>query len=895
LIKRLIIILISIAFSFIGQCQSWQDSLIVEGNRYFDKSHDFWDLSNLDSCFYYTAKALNSFKQAESSDNVIMCYNGLSSVSGYQGKFLKQIEYLDSALLYINQDSITINAVEANYNYASYLESINLLEAAEKRYLLTSKFAEDISLDNLILHTLHNNISYLFLKSKNYKSAIDEIEIAIELIKNEKNTSFYHVRSLISKANIYSEINNYEEAFEALELAEKVSNQGKKEDRSQLKNEILLEKAKIFFKTLQFAQCLDILDLCDAKKLKKTPTVYFKFLRLRILSKMKLTSPLIGESNEYLDALFEYPKRNIDYIQEYLGELALTNVRKGLISETKANIQKLTDETSKFKNELQTTNIAFQKATLTQCAYELKIGSKIETFYNNDQLNDICINLLNAAHQLRRISYYSNVKTEWSEKIEELLPYILILSSGQKISDNIIINVSELIKQRNANERSALLKKAKDSELFSDIKRKEALIAKYEEHQLVNTDKKEIEENRLTLSKLRQELSYKFQLLKKQLPDLYEKVYLDHNVTISEIQKLLNHDQVVLNYLEFEQYLCVCSIEKDKSECKTIENQNLSADIKKLLSLLENENSKRSKYKSLSNKVYQQLLSPHLKLNTKKVIIIPHGLLSFLPFHALVNNEGNFTLSDYTFNYQLNLNLLLATSNREQSKIDGINVFQSLSTNENSLICGEKEISNITQAKVNINSNLHQLLTQNESSKILHVIAHASSNNENLSGEISEGKSMLSGLRIKNGNIKSDLIILSSCESSVGINTRGEGVSSLNSAIFHNDIGASISSLWKIDDCSTAEILSTFYKNISSHSKDESLRIAMLDFIAKAHPTRRHPHFWAGLVQYGNTNNVRFKSSSNYNFITLIILSFVFFSTILLLFKRKLNTKKHSA
>jgi len=137
---------------------------------------------------------------------------------------------------------------------------------------------------------------------------------------------------------------------------------------------------------------------------------------------------------------------------------------------------------------------------------------------------------------------------------------------------------------------------------------------------------------------------------------------------------------------------------------------------------------------------------------------------------------------------------------------------------------------------------------------------------------------MLSGLRIKNGNIDSDLIILSSCESGIGINTMGEGVSSLNSAIFHNNIGSSISSLWKIDDCSTSEILSTFYKNISTHDKDESLRKAMLAFIKEAHPSRRHPYFWAGLVQYGNTDLINFKSTNSYKYLIGLLLIVVLFS-----------------
>ncbi len=857
--------------------QSLKDSLIAEGNRYFDKSHDYWDLSNLDSCFFYTSKALNSYKKASSHDNMVKCFNGLSSLSGYEGRFQKQKEYLDSAMAYIDEDSITINAVEAHYNFAGYLESIHLLEEAESRYSLTSKLAKDLALDNLILHILHNNLSYLFLRLKNYKSAIDEIEIAINFIKEEKDLSFYHVRSLINKANIYSEVGESQKAFEALTMAKEVVLQGKKEDQAQFEYELILEEAKIHFKTKQYAKCLEKISLCDIEGLKKTSsTHYLKLLRLRDLSRIKLSLPIIKE-NEYLDSLFQYPHINILSIQEYFGELAMMYLKNGHITKVKTKIDKLIEKTSTFKSKLPPGNLAYQMAILNQCAYQIKIASEVDAIYSKKQLNEICTNLIDAAYQLRRISFFSDVKTEWSEKIEELLPNILKLSHQKQLSDKTIIDISELIKQRNANESISQHAKGKGSKIFQEIKALESLIAKYEEHQLTHYDENPDEENRIALSNLRKELRTKIQSFKEEHEELYNKVYVEQNVSIEHLQKQLSDEELILTYLKTENHLCVCKIDNSLSICNT-KPYNPSSHLSDLFSLLENGESSLGEYKKLATKVYQQYLKPYIKDEIKKVVIIPHGTLSYLPFHALVDEDENYILEDLSFNYQLNLNLMSSTSLRRQNTIDEVNVYIDTSSVASALHCSEKEISGIKQAKVNIKTELNQLLEEHNKNRIIHVIAHASANNENLSGEISEGESMLSGLRIKNGNIESDLIILSSCDSGIGVNTLGEGVSSLNSAIFHNNIGSSISSLWKIDDCSTSEILSTFYKHISTHDKDESLRKAMLHYIKEAHPSRRHPYFWAGLVQYGNTDSISFKSTSSNKYIigSLIISAMLF-------------------
>ena len=53
-------------------------------------------------------------------------------------------------------------------------------------------------------------------------------------------------------------------------------------------------------------------------------------------------------------------------------------------------------------------------------------------------------------------------------------------------------------------------------------------------------------------------------------------------------------------------------------------------------------------------------------------------------------------------------------------------------------------------------------------------------------------------------------------------------------------------SLWNAHDKSTSDIMTSFYKHLSSgQEKDQALRQAKLDFMKHADPIKAHPYYWA--------------------------------------------------
>jgi len=95
-----------------------------------------------------------------------------------------------------------------------------------------------------------------------------------------------------------------------------------------------------------------------------------------------------------------------------------------------------------------------------------------------------------------------------------------------------------------------------------------------------------------------------------------------------------------------------------------------------------------------------------------------------------------------------------------------------------------------------------------------------------------------------------ELAVLSACETNVGIRRAGQGIQSLQSALYAAGARTSITSLWKVDDAATRRLMEVFYTNlwIDNLPKAEALWQAKQALRDEGHP----PAHWAGWVLTGD-------------------------------------------
>lgn len=362
---------------------------------------------------------------------------------------------------------------------------------------------------------------------------------------------------------------------------------------------------------------------------------------------------------------------------------------------------------------------------------------------------------------------------------------------------------------------------------------------------------------------------------------------------LSQVQKLLEPGQVVLEYFVTPQqvYLWVVG----KQEFKAFSVRLARSELVKKLEALKSAISERKpikQYKKGAHELYRQLVAPAESfIQGKELIIVPHDVLHNLPFHALVGADGRFLIENHPIEYLSSASLMQFTQGKRRALGNKVLAFGNPVVSEavKDLKFAEQETGELKKlfpattellrseaTKV----KLKQLAPQYD---ILHFAAHTELKEDDpLSSAVLLAKGANDNGRLEVRDIfgldlKASLVVLSGCETALGKLSRGDELVGLTRAFIYAGTPSVVASLWKVDDASTAALMSSFYKNLKTKSKVESLRQAQLDMIhgkagtalvaqrgvggigrlgqiaarSSSIPTS-HPYFWAPFILVGD-------------------------------------------
>jgi CHAT domain-containing protein len=118
------------------------------------------------------------------------------------------------------------------------------------------------------------------------------------------------------------------------------------------------------------------------------------------------------------------------------------------------------------------------------------------------------------------------------------------------------------------------------------------------------------------------------------------------------------------------------------------------------------------------------------------------------------------------------------------------------------------------------------------------------------------GKAQDGYLRLKDIyqlKLSADLVVLSACESALGKDLESEGMIGLTRAFLYAGSQRVVSSLWKVDDEATAELMKHFYRRLhKGASPGLALRGAQSDLATNPkNPEWKLPYYWAAFVLQG--------------------------------------------
>lgn len=256
--------------------------------------------------------------------------------------------------------------------------------------------------------------------------------------------------------------------------------------------------------------------------------------------------------------------------------------------------------------------------------------------------------------------------------------------------------------------------------------------------------------------------------------------------------------------------------------------------------------------------------------DNRVLTIIPDGIFSYLPFDALLmgGNQGsdfkslNYYIDNYSINYHISTKLLIDKAD-EDKKLQNSNKIIAFGPTEASyLFQAIEEVNQIKKmygkkCEMHIENQRNAFLNNDQNFDLVHISAHAviDSNNHNLSyihfGDIEDDSLKVFDYEISNHDFKDALVVLNACETFKGEHFKGEGIYSLSQSFIIAGASSIISTLWKIEDKSAANLMGHFYKKVNQgRTFANGLKEAKIAL--KLDAKTAHPYFWASYIYNGD-------------------------------------------
>lgn len=365
----------------------------------------------------------------------------------------------------------------------------------------------------------------------------------------------------------------------------------------------------------------------------------------------------------------------------------------------------------------------------------------------------------------------------------------------------------------------------------------------------------------------------------------YHKIRYEHEVsTLENLQAfLMEEGHLMIHYFYGEKHIFIMPILFDNSTLIRIDRsdalqQNLLAYINQFQAATTILNHPQV-YADQAYQVYQDLMQPALEAFANeaisKVSVIMDGQLNYLPIEALLYEKPtNLVLGKlpyfnrrYELGYAYSATILLRQfkdKNRlvpNHSNVLGLAPFAGRSNGKNlpELVYSKAELRGIQkkikgQFLLGADATSHSFMEQSSRFDIIHLSTHASASQSTAPPYIAFADQKLALPSLYASEIPANLVVLSACETGLGTVQQGEGVMSLARGFTFAGATSLISSLWRVNDQSTAQIFTAFYEELlDGNSKNAALSRAKLAYLQNPEVAdeEKSPYYWAGFVFIG--------------------------------------------
>jgi CHAT domain-containing protein len=337
----------------------------------------------------------------------------------------------------------------------------------------------------------------------------------------------------------------------------------------------------------------------------------------------------------------------------------------------------------------------------------------------------------------------------------------------------------------------------------------------------------------------------------------------------SRVRATLEPQELMLAYLVTPDRLFVFTLTRDQTRARAVPVRaaDVEARVRLARQLLADRTARPEDADAVLGTLSQWLLGPvGAGLDgVRRLVLVPHGALAYLPFAALKTAEGKYLVERYSLIHLPSASLgdreAAAASSEGRADV-ALTAFAPL---PRELPATVLEVDAIAQAHrrtrvlVGRQASEPELRQALRSAAIAHVASHGVLNGMNpLFSRIelvpglnrsADDDGRLEVHEVLELEIRSPLVFLSGCETGLGPGASrryspGEDYATLAAAFLSAGAGQVVATLWAIPDSGAAVFAGRFYSGVGSSGAAEALAAAQRALLAERR--FRHPYYWAG-------------------------------------------------
>jgi CHAT domain-containing protein len=233
------------------------------------------------------------------------------------------------------------------------------------------------------------------------------------------------------------------------------------------------------------------------------------------------------------------------------------------------------------------------------------------------------------------------------------------------------------------------------------------------------------------------------------------------------------------------------------------------------------------------------------------LIIAPHGLLHYLPFHALFDGR-QYLLDSYLISYAPS-GSIYTLSQQAQVNRTGPSLVLGISDAQAPFVREEVEYvaHELPESDTYIGASATERVLRDKAprSRIVHIATHGRFRADNpMFSSISLGDSQLNLFDLYQLRLPAELVTLSGCGTGLNVVVGGDELLGLARGLLYAGAQGVLLTLWDVNDRSAAEFMRLFYERLKNGAnKAEAVRRAT----AEIRESYSHPFYWAPFVLVG--------------------------------------------